>query len=270
MSLKATDHLSPLAADVRMQNPDRYLATLFAPPAYRDSLFALYAFDHEMARIQTMVREPVAGLIRLQWWQDVIDGFERGNTVAHPVVEGLRRAVMEGGLKLAYLRRAIDGRRQPFEEDLPSTTEAFEQHLHDIGGGVTCAAAALLGASDRATLAAANRVGKATAAWEQCRILEMSTADHGSWLPPVWRERQGDKARNQSRIDAQMRLAEWASAELIDARHQQPSIARSALAAFFPGTLVGIRLADPIRSIMQPVIPTAVPRLFWYWLRGRF
>ena len=116
MSLEVSDHLSPLAEDVRARNPDRYIATLFAPPACRDALFALYAFDHELSRIQTTVREPMAGLIRLQWWQDVIQGVEQGQTVAHPVVEGLRRAVVDDGLDSACLRRAIDGRpTQPSE-----------------------------------------------------------------------------------------------------------------------------------------------------------
>ena len=139
----------------------------------------------------------MAGLIRLQWWQDVIQGFEQGQTVAHPVVEGLRRAVVDDGLDPACLRRAIDGRRLPFEEELPSSTDAFEQYLRDVGGSVTCAAAALLGASDQVVSAAADRIGKATAAWEQLCLLEVSTPDRRLWLPLVWLEEQGDGCRRR-------------------------------------------------------------------------
>ena len=77
MNAEAIEQLSPLAKDLRAQNPDRYLATLFAPAACRSSLIALFAFDHEIARAQWNMREPMAGLIRLQWWQDVIDGFSQ-------------------------------------------------------------------------------------------------------------------------------------------------------------------------------------------------
>ena len=99
----ALKSLSPLAADVRVHSPDRYLSTLFAPPQYREALLALYAFDGELARIQQIVSEPMAGLIRLQWWDDVIDGLGSGDAVAHPIIQALDRAVAENGLETDVL-----------------------------------------------------------------------------------------------------------------------------------------------------------------------
>jgi phytoene synthase len=75
MSATAIDGLSPLATDLQAQDPDRYLSTLFASSNLRPALFALYAFDHEIARIRHIVREPMAGLIRLQWWRDALDAI---------------------------------------------------------------------------------------------------------------------------------------------------------------------------------------------------
>ena len=63
------------AAEVREHDPDRYLATLFAPADAREALFALYAFDHEITRVRRMVSEPVAGLVRLQWWREALDAL---------------------------------------------------------------------------------------------------------------------------------------------------------------------------------------------------
>jgi phytoene synthase len=40
----------PIAALVRRHDPDRFLTALFAPPAKRDALLTLYAFNHELAR----------------------------------------------------------------------------------------------------------------------------------------------------------------------------------------------------------------------------
>lgn len=268
MNQKAIDRISPLAADLRVQNPDRYLATLFAPPARREALFALYAFDSELARMQEIVKEPMAGLIRLQWWQDVIDGFGRGETVAHPVAKGLERAVTEDGLDPAYLRRAIDGRRKPFEDDLAPDPEAFERYLLDIGGSVSCAAASLLGADQQETLAAADRVGLVGAAWEKLRFLETQTPDRRAWLPLAWRE--GEDAGDWPTAAARAQFADWAFGELVEARRQKAAIPRSSLAAFFPGTLAGVRLGDPNGANLQPTLPSAVPRLIWCWLRGRF
>lgn len=270
MGTDAIDSLSPLASDLRANDPDRYTATLFAPPQARTSLIALYAFDHELARLRTVVREPMAGLIRLQWWEDVVDGLEADRPLHHPVVQGLRRAVADDGLDVGHLKRAIDGRRRPFEEDQPPSLQTFERHLRDIGGGITSAAAALLGVDDERALATADRVGTVRAALEQVRLLERSTDGHGAWLPSTWLEPTGDRHDEAALATVLNRLAEWALAELAHARHERGSIARSSLAAFFPGTLAGIRLRSPRQRRHQAALPTAVPKLLWCWLRGRF
>ena len=63
---------------VRAADRDRFLATLFAPRERRAALFALYAFNVEISRVREVVRYPVAGEIRLQWWSDVLAGDGRG------------------------------------------------------------------------------------------------------------------------------------------------------------------------------------------------
>lgn len=257
MGSEAIDHLSPLAADLRAHDPDRYIATLFAPPAHREALIALYAFDHELSRVQTIVTEPMAGLVRLQWWQDVVDGFERGEEVAHPVARSLCRAVSEGGLQVSFLQQAIDGRRQPFEHEGPWDVETLERYLLAIGGSIASAAVDLLGADRADVLALATRVGQVTAAFEQLYALETSLADRKAWLPAGW-------------LDGEHDIAGRAFMELREARRQKISIDRPTLSAFFPGTLVGVRLEAPVIPAARQSLPSAVPRLAWCWLRGRF
>jgi phytoene synthase len=58
-----------IAALVRRHDPDRFLTSLFAPPAQRDALLTLYAFNHELARAREVISEPPLALIRLQWWR---------------------------------------------------------------------------------------------------------------------------------------------------------------------------------------------------------
>ena len=41
--------------------PDRFLTALFAPPARRDALLALYAFNHELARAREVASRAAAG-----------------------------------------------------------------------------------------------------------------------------------------------------------------------------------------------------------------
>ncbi|MGD9769012.1 MAG: squalene/phytoene synthase family protein, partial [Pseudolabrys sp.] len=68
----ATDHADYCADLVRHADRARYLSALYAPEPARGHLYALYAFDAEIAKIGDIVHEPMAGEIRLQWWRDVI------------------------------------------------------------------------------------------------------------------------------------------------------------------------------------------------------
>ena len=74
---------------VRAADKDRFLATLFAPKRHRPALFALYAFNAEVARVREQVRDPVAGQVRLQWWSDMLAGTGHGDVTAHPVAAAL-------------------------------------------------------------------------------------------------------------------------------------------------------------------------------------
>ncbi|MEM7041273.1 MAG: squalene/phytoene synthase family protein [Pseudomonadota bacterium] len=260
------DDLSPLAQELRAANSDYYLSTLFAPPAVRPALVALYAFDGELARIRNVVREPMAGLIRLQWWEDVIDGFDGGGTIAHPVVEGLKRAVLDHALDAVCLKRAIEGRRRPFEMDVSPDQGAFERYLLDVGGNIAIGAAKLLGADKQQTVDCAARAGQVRAVWEQLSAFGTAAADREPWLPSAWLEESSDTGA----MAARTRLAAWGLAELGRLRRESPSTPRPFLAAFFPGTLAGMRLRNPTGGSSVSTLPTAVPRLIWCWLRRRF
>ncbi len=61
-----------LTDTVRREDPDRYLAALFAPEPVRAHLVALYAFYGEIARIPDAVSEPVIGEMRLTWARDAL------------------------------------------------------------------------------------------------------------------------------------------------------------------------------------------------------
>ena len=55
--------LSTLQNLVQRHDPDRYLLSLFAPARHRAALWALYAFNHEIAKTREVVTETTMGLI---------------------------------------------------------------------------------------------------------------------------------------------------------------------------------------------------------------
>jgi phytoene synthase len=104
---------------VREADRDRYLSVLFAPEPKRQALFALYAFNVEIARVRDLVREPLPGEIRLQWWRDAI----LGNTPAagHPTAEALLRAIREYDLPPAAFDDMIEARLfDLYDDPMPS------------------------------------------------------------------------------------------------------------------------------------------------------
>jgi 15-cis-phytoene synthase len=131
-----------LAAFVRRHDPDRFLTALFAPPARRDALLALYAFNHELARAREVVSEPPLALIRLQWWREVVEGAARRHEVATPLA-----AAIANGLLLRSDLLAMIAAREIEAEPLIATLAEWRDYVEGAAGGVAVAAAHALGAS---------------------------------------------------------------------------------------------------------------------------
>jgi phytoene synthase len=96
---------------VRRVDPDRYIAALFAPVERRPLLFALYAFNHELARIGETVKEPRLGDVRLEWWREAAEEARDGHPRAHDVVRALAEVFARSGPPLELFEAMIAARR---------------------------------------------------------------------------------------------------------------------------------------------------------------
>ncbi len=109
--------LSPVAALVRRHDRDRFQTVLFAPAARREALFALYAFNYEIARVRESVTEPMLGQIRLQWWREnIAAAFEGGPARHHPVVEALTGSIRELPMTRDHFDRLINARETDLDD----------------------------------------------------------------------------------------------------------------------------------------------------------
>src|SRR5262249_53974925 len=107
------DRLSPVAALVRRHDRDRFQTALFAPAAPREALFALYAFNHEIARVRERVSEPTLGRIRLEWWREIIAAaYEDGPVRHHDVVAALTDGIRAHRPTREHFDRLIDARER--------------------------------------------------------------------------------------------------------------------------------------------------------------
>jgi 15-cis-phytoene synthase len=129
---------------VRAQDKDRYLAGLFVPASARPHLFALYAFNYEVARVRELVHEPLPGEVRLQWWRDALSGGARGDAARHPVASALLDTIEKSGLPRAPLLELIDARTFDLYDDPMPDLARFDLYCDATAGTLFRLAAALL------------------------------------------------------------------------------------------------------------------------------
>jgi phytoene synthase len=133
----AFDHCEEL---VRAGDRDRYLATLFAPQKYRRALYALYAFNLEVARTRELAREPMPGEIRLQFWRDAL----AGQGEAHPVAASLRDAVVRYRLPPQALLDLIDAREFDLYDEPMASLGELERYVQRTSSALMALAARIL------------------------------------------------------------------------------------------------------------------------------
>lgn len=115
-------------ATVRRVDPDRYLATLFAPTKARSLLYALYAFNHELASVGEMARDSLAADIRLEWWRQAVEAAGEGRPPAHPAAIGLAEILSSNRAQLTDLEALIDTRAIESSPAPFSTLATMENH----------------------------------------------------------------------------------------------------------------------------------------------
>jgi phytoene synthase len=119
---------------------------LFAPAVKRGPLFALYAFNVEIASVRERAREPMPGEIRLQWWRDVINGERAVEAVANPVAAALIETAARFSLPRARLLDLIEAHAFDLYDDPMPTFDALEGYLRHTSAGVFDLAARICGA----------------------------------------------------------------------------------------------------------------------------
>jgi NADH dehydrogenase [ubiquinone] 1 alpha subcomplex assembly factor 6 len=172
------------AAALRRHDPDRYLTTLFAPADRREALVALYLFNFEVAKTREIVREPLLGRIRLQWWREAIDEIYRGAKIRrHEVVEPLAEAIRKGDLTRYHFDRLIEAREADLEEAPAADLAALETYAADTSSRLVWLALESLGMRDAASVEAGRRIGIAWALVGMIRALPVQARAKRNTLP---------------------------------------------------------------------------------------
>lgn len=102
---------------LRTLDPDRYVACLFAPAVARPHLFALYAFNAEIARVRESVSDVLPGEIRHQWWRDALMQGVKGDAQDNPISQALGDTCARFNLPVETLLALIEARSFDLYDD---------------------------------------------------------------------------------------------------------------------------------------------------------
>ncbi len=144
------DAFAYAADELRRDDRERFLADLFAPEAERRHLFALHAFNLEVARVREKVCDPLPGEVRLQWWRDLIGGKPHGDAAGNPLAAALIETISLSGLPRAALVNLIDARVFDLYDDPMESRTVLEGYAGETASALIQIASLVLDADKAA------------------------------------------------------------------------------------------------------------------------
>ena len=251
--------LSYCGAEVRRHDPDRFLTALFAPSGRREDLFALYAFNLEVAKTREMVSEAVLGRMRLQWWRETIAGIYAGVSRRHEVAQALARAVARAELSRGNFDRLIDAREADLDDAPPASLDALVSYAEATSSSLVALALEALGVRGEAATAAAREVGIAWALVGLLRAVPFHAQRRRLYLPQdlmataeVKIGELFERGRASGLPQVVEQVAARAREHLVISRRLRPRLPRAALPALLPATLTDVYLAALRRARYDP------------------
>ena len=267
---------------VRAGDQDRYWAGLFMPLPARDHLFALYAFNIELARIGEHAREVHLGEIRLQWWRDAL-AVPAGAVSGHPVADAIAAARTAHDLPPDVLDGMIDARAVDIYPEPVADMDALRAYLSATAGAVFRLGAWIAGARDAGAEAASAEAAMAYGLTGLMRALPYHTARGQLFMPAAFLRSFGIEGEAVLRGEdseglraALGVLRERAGEHLAAFRRQAEALPPSALPVFLPLTLIPAYLRQmaapghrPLHDIAQLNPLSRYARIWKAQLRGR-
>ena len=263
------------AAQARAADHDRWLCSLFAPEPQRRDLWALLAFNLEIARTREVVREPMLGQIRLQWWREAIAEAYACQVRAHQVMAPLADAIARHRPPPARFEALLEGRLRDLDDQPFETLAALEAYAQATSATLSLLMLDLLDVDDDAARKAAEAVGTAWAMVGLVRASPHLASRRRLMLP---QDLMGDinpeslfTGRPDDRLAGVLRAVIDRAAELlVEARRHHRKVPAQALPALIPARLLDRQIARICRAgfrvFDQPAeTPSATAPIGLWW-----
>tara|TARA_B110000908_G_scaffold40425_1_gene49103 strand:+ start:4908 stop:5672 length:765 start_codon:yes stop_codon:yes gene_type:complete len=250
------DDISACAGMVERGDTDRFRTVMAAPIVDRPILFALYAFNIEVAKAPWVTQEPMIAEMRLQWWRDVLEEISLGKTPRrHEVVTPLSEFLTPENAK--RLDELVAIRRWDIYKDAFEDAEHFARYINQTSGHLMTTAAQQLGPCDEGVVREV-AYASGVAAWFQA----VPRLEEAKRIPMV-----------DGRAEAIQELAQTALDRLIKARKSRGAVSKAARPALWPAIGAAKVLKQVIANpyvVADGAIQPAMGNLAWVALTGRW
>jgi 15-cis-phytoene synthase len=238
------DEFAYCAQLVRQADRDRFVASLFAPAEKRDALYALYAFNAEIARVREAAHAALPGEIRLQWWSDVIAGERGGEARANPVAAALIIVMERYQLPPSRLIGMVEARRFDLYDEPMRDLVQLETYARQTSSALFALAAQILAEVEADAICAS--AGVAYTITDLLRSLPLQIARRQFYLPTTLLAEFGvdrhDLSAGQPSPGLEAALGElraFARRQLVSVREQMAKFPPPAIPALLPLAVVG-------------------------------
>jgi len=261
-----TSDFDHAAESLRTQDWNRYLSVLFADKKHRPGLFALYAFNAEIARVRQMISDPLPGEVRLQWWRDLLNGVEHGEVAANPNAAALQKTIKTYKLPVSAFQDLIDARVFDLYDDPMPTLHDLEGYAGETTSAVFQIASMILNdGKDAGTAVVAGHAGVAYALSGLMRSLPYHASRRQVYLPADLLSRHGVNIETvfQGQTTPELKAALYEMREhvrhhLARVRENMGAVSPQIAAAFLPLVLVEPYLKkmeaadhDPLKELAE-------------------
>lgn len=262
-------------AALRETDRDRYLACLLLPEDKASFISPLYAFNAEIARIRDLVRDPLPGEIRMQWWRDILNGEKASEADAHPIAKALMKTITDYQLPVQIFQNLIDSRVFDLYDDPMADVTSLEGYAGETASALIQLSSLVLDpVAAAASASAAGHAGIAQAVAGLLLLMPLHRHRGQVYVPQTLLSATGldrdsflagkDKLRIDAAIEA---FAGLGRDHLLKARGMSSEISQSNKLAFLP-----VSLAEPVlnrAARLKSVLfdkPLALPQWRRQWI----
>ncbi|NP_001180807.1 NADH dehydrogenase (ubiquinone) complex I, assembly factor 6 isoform X3 [Macaca fascicularis] len=146
---------------LRKRDYEGYLCSLLLPAESRSSVFALRAFNVELAQVKDSVSEKTIGLMRIQFWKKTVEDIYCDKPPQQPVAIELWKAVKRHNLTKRWLMKIIDEREKNLDDKAYRNIKELENYAENTQSSLLYLTLEILGIKDVHADHAASHIGKA-------------------------------------------------------------------------------------------------------------